>query len=163
MVKANPPKRGVDHSIKRLEQSLADQHELDRMGVVVGTHTVTVQASDLRRLLDAFKAADHERADLLVEHGVAVAAYRLSEGLRKSQGERLAPAEAALTKINAIRNSIVGLQTINWSEHVYPLVAALNEAGYSAMQYEDAKQHYGTMLERTVRLENLETAVKGHV
>ena len=44
--------------------------------------------------------------------------------------DALAAAQAALTKINAIRNSIVEHQTVNWSAHIYPLVAALNEAGY---------------------------------
>ena len=31
----------------------------------------------------------------------------------------------ALDEINDIRNSIIGLQAINWSEHIYPLVAVL--------------------------------------
>jgi len=35
----------------------------------------------------------------------------------------------ALGKINDIRNSIIGCQTVNWSEHIYPLVAALEGAG----------------------------------
>jgi hypothetical protein len=47
--------------------------------------------------------------------------------------ERVKKAQSALAKINEIRNSIIGLQTINWSEHVYPLVAALNEAGVDGM------------------------------
>lgn len=36
----------------------------------------------------------------------------------------------ALFKINAIRNDIIARQSINWSRHIYPLVAALGEAGY---------------------------------
>lgn len=55
----------------------------------------------------------------------------------------------ALTKINDIRNSIIGLQTMNWSEHIYPLVAALNAAGFEGMSYPEARENYGTMLERT--------------
>ena len=33
---------------------------------------------------------------------------------------------AALGKINDIRNSIIATQSVNWSEHIYPLVAVLN-------------------------------------
>lgn len=36
----------------------------------------------------------------------------------------------ALEKINAIRNDIISTQSISWSAHVYPLVAALDNAGF---------------------------------
>ncbi len=62
---------------------------------------------------------------------------------------QIAVMREALTKINAIRNSIIGLQTMNWSEHIYPLVAALNEAGFKGMDYPAAREYFGTMLERT--------------
>ena len=55
-------------------------------------------------------------------------------------------------KVNIIRNSIVGLQTINWSEHIYPLVAVLNEAGFDGEGYPEAKANLGTLLERNERL-----------
>lgn len=55
----------------------------------------------------------------------------------------------ALEEINHIRNSIIGLQTMNWSEHVYPLVAALDAAGFEGMEYPEARENFGTMLERT--------------
>ncbi len=45
----------------------------------------------------------------------------------------------ALRRVNAIRNSIVGFQTVNWSAHIYPLVAALNEAGYPSLGADEAK------------------------
>lgn len=61
--------------------------------------------------------------------------------------------EEALLKINDIRNSIVGLQTINWSEHIYPLVAALNEAGIQGLGYPKSQKKFGTMLERTIASE----------
>ncbi len=54
---------------------------------------------------------------------------------------------AALTKINEIRNSIIGLQSINWSEHIYPLVAALNKAGFEGLGYPEARERFGTMIE----------------
>lgn len=40
-----------------------------------------------------------------------------------------------LIKINDIRNSIIGCQTVNWSEHIYPLVAALEKAGIEGAGY----------------------------
>ena len=51
--------------------------------------------------------------------------------------------EDALTKIDAIRNDIIGRQKIGWSSHVYPLVAALDEAGYPGMEYEAARAALG--------------------
>lgn len=62
--------------------------------------------------------------------------------------------DAALRKINTIRNSIIGLQSLNWSEHVYPLVAALDEAGYEGMEYPEARKYFGTLLERAVKAED---------
>jgi hypothetical protein len=62
-------------------------------------------------------------------------------------------AEAALAKINDIRNSIVGTQKINWSEHAYPLVAALDEAGVEGMPYPEGREYFGTLIERTNKAE----------
>jgi hypothetical protein len=45
----------------------------------------------------------------------------------------------ALTKIDAIRNSIIGRQCANWSMHIYPLVAALDEAGFGGDGYDVAR------------------------
>jgi hypothetical protein len=67
--------------------------------------------------------------------------------------ERAEKAEVALQKINGIRNSIVGAQTLNWSEHIYPLVAALNEAGLVGEKYVDARASVGTLIERTKQAE----------
>lgn len=60
----------------------------------------------------------------------------------------------ALSKINDIRNSIIGCQTMNWSEHIYPLVAALEEAGIEGAGYPASRANVGTMLERTLAAEN---------
>lgn len=46
--------------------------------------------------------------------------------------------EKALLKINEIRNSIVGYQSFGFSEHAYPLVAALEEVGIRGEGYEEA-------------------------
>lgn len=54
--------------------------------------------------------------------------------------------EAALAGIDKIRNSIVGLQNVNWSEHIYPLVALLDRAGYRGLPYPENKQNFGTLL-----------------
>jgi hypothetical protein len=43
---------------------------------------------------------------------------------------------AALQKISEIRDSIIGLQKFNWSEHAYPLVAALDAAGFTGIASE---------------------------
>lgn len=66
---------------------------------------------------------------------------------------RLAIADKALEKINAIRNSIVGYQGFNFSEHAYPLVAALEEAGIKGASYAGNRANLGTLLERNAALE----------
>ena len=68
----------------------------------------------------------------------------------RAEVERL---RTTLDVVNEIRNSIIGTQTINWSEHVYPLVAALNAAGIIGLDYPEGKVRYGTMLERTLAAE----------
>jgi hypothetical protein len=60
----------------------------------------------------------------------------------------------ALEQINQIRNSIIGTQTMNWSEHIYPLVAALQDAGFEGMHYPEAREYYGTLVERAVKAED---------
>jgi hypothetical protein len=68
--------------------------------------------------------------------------------------------DSALRKINDIRDSIIGLQALNWSEHVYPLVAALDAAGYEGMGYPEARAYYGTLLERAVKAEDALAAIQ---
>lgn len=67
--------------------------------------------------------------------------------------ERLAALETFGSKVNAIRNSIVGAQALNWSEHVYPLVAALDAAGFVGLPYPEARADVGTLLERLATAE----------
>jgi hypothetical protein len=73
--------------------------------------------------------------------------------LEADSAEQVSEREA-LAKINEIRNSIIGLQKLNWSEHVYPLVAALDAAGYEGMPYPEARKNFGTLLERAVAAEH---------
>ncbi len=59
----------------------------------------------------------------------------------------------ALSKINDIRNSIIGFHTVNWSEHIYPLVAALGEAGYKGDSYDKSREDVGKLLDRCAAVE----------
>jgi hypothetical protein len=68
--------------------------------------------------------------------------------------------KVALDKINVIRNSIIGVQGFNFSEHAYPLVAALNAAGFEGMPYGEARAYVGSMLERTVKAEDRATTLE---
>ena len=54
----------------------------------------------------------------------------------RAECERL---RGALSKINDIRNDIVGRQSVHFSQHIYPLVAALEEAGIHGAGYEKAR------------------------
>lgn len=51
-------------------------------------------------------------------------------------------------KVDVIRNSIVGMQGFNFSEHGYPLVAALEAAGFRGVGYEIARKNLGTLIEQ---------------
>ena len=62
----------------------------------------------------------------------------------------------ALVKIDAIRNSIIGSQTMTWTAHVYPLVKALEDAGIHGMGYEAAREHTLYHIVDTERMEWLE-------
>lgn len=63
------------------------------------------------------------------EDGAELAALR-------AEVERL---RTAMRAIDDVRNSIIGHQTVNWSAHVYPLVAALQAAGYPGAGYDEAR------------------------
>lgn len=67
---------------------------------------------------------------------------------------------AALVKIDAIRNSIVGYQNVSISAHMYPLVAALGEAGFVGEDYEFASANAQTQLDRIAALEQWNAALE---
>jgi hypothetical protein len=75
--------------------------------------------------------------------------------------EQHAKAHDALTKISAIRDSIIGAQTFNWSEHAYPLVAVLDAAGLEGAGYEIAAKNLGTLIEQIKAAESALAAVTG--
>lgn len=62
--------------------------------------------------------------------------------------ERVRQLMLALWKINDIRNNIIGTQTVNWSEHVYPLVSALKEVGMKGLEYPDAREQAGNLVQQ---------------
>lgn len=84
----------------------------------------------------------------------------LEAKLARASRERDAKHDA-LTKISAIRDSIVGLQQVNMSEHIYPLVAALDGAGYVGVGYAIARENVGTLLEQLAAALAREERVKG--
>ncbi len=84
---------------------------------------------------------------------------RIARELRAA-ARLMAESRAALEKINQVRNSIIGTQTLNWSEHVYPLVAALADAGLEGMSYPEGRKYYGTLIERAVKAEDALTEIK---
>ena len=54
----------------------------------------------------------------------------------------------ALAKISDIRDSIVGMQGFNFSEHAYPLVAALDSVGFTGAGYQIARKNLGTVIDQ---------------
>lgn len=77
--------------------------------------------------------------------------------------DRIEALEATLTKISAIRDSIVGMQGFNFSEHAYPLVAALNEAGFPGAGYEISRKNLGTLIEQIEMAESELAKSREHV
>jgi hypothetical protein len=59
----------------------------------------------------------------------------------------------ALSKISDIRDSIVGQQGFNFSEHAYPLVAVLGSVGFEGKGYEISRENLGTLIEQRDRAE----------
>ena len=104
------------------------------------------------------------RAKILAKPGDARVALRPDE-MRQIEADWKVRAEAAeaevkklrggLTKISAIRDSIVGFQNVGWSEHIYPLVAALHDVGFDGVGYDEARKETRTLLDRAEAAEAL--------
>ncbi len=60
--------------------------------------------------------------------------------------ERIKELEATLTTISGIRDSLVGFQQFNWSEHACPLVAALDAAGFVGVGHKIAAPNCNTLV-----------------
>ena len=95
--------------------------------------------------MEANRAHNIIRTELCARHGKEADGMRRRVDIVES---RLQVANEALLKVNEIRNSIVGMQGFNFSEHAYPLVAALDDAGVEGLGYPKAMENVGTMLER---------------
>lgn len=61
---------------------------------------------------------------------------------------RIAELVWALQRVNEIRNSIIAVQGFNWSEHAYPLVSALDGAGFVGAPYPETRKNIGTIVEQ---------------
>ena len=83
-------------------------------------------------------------------NAAAIARLTAERDEARAEVERL---RAFGEKVNAIRDSIVGAQALNWSEHAYPLVAALDEAGFVGKGYEIARANLGTLIEQIKKAE----------
>lgn len=113
----------------RLEDGMCGGERVDRLPCAV----------EYIRVLEEIKTVEcpvcHDRATSILRtpediHGRCINC--LSAQLKKSN--------LALALINDIRNGIVAAQTVGWSAHIYPLVAALNAAGFKGLDYEEAKK-----------------------
>jgi hypothetical protein len=124
-------KASYERSASDLDAALAANASVGR--------TIVVRGVELMRA----------RSDLDTARSVLSVAVRVKCELAK----KLARMEVALAKIDAIRNSIVALQTMNWSEHAYPLVAALEEAGFKGSGYPGDRENFGTLFERLTKAE----------
>jgi hypothetical protein len=93
--------------------------------------------------------------DLMREYDIDHKPTRLSLlEMYAELSKKIKQQEKFLLKINDIRNSIIGFQMISWSEHIYPLVATLNEAGVKGLHYPEAKKNNGTLKEKIKLLES---------
>lgn len=112
-------------------------------------------SDDLRRL----SPADREKVNVLITkllcgYGPDDPLWHTVDhvGALLDENDRL---RALGEKVNTIRNSIVGFQRVGFSEHVYPLVAALDEAGFQGEGYEISRKNAGTLVARIAELEGL--------
>jgi hypothetical protein len=105
-------------------------HEL-RLAVDAGREAFT--AADVRSLLACIDGLDAEL--MAATHEEQAAKFE-----RRAAVAETARLRTALEKIDAIRNDIIGRQSVNWSRHIYPLVTALGEAGFEGAGYEIARE-----------------------
>lgn len=120
-------------------------------------------ATALPGLLEASRELDalSAKVELLKQGWDAEIAARVDDDKRLTESRsRLAALEAALKEIDDIRNSIVGTQTVNWSAHIYPLVAALERAGIHGQGFEQARTEAKTLIDRTIDAEKKHTALR---
>ena len=132
---------GLDSHRAATQRAVAER---DSWREAAETRLVTCLDVEAERdaLLERVEAAEREAED------VRRVLADLNDDVVLALLERVERAERALTKISAIRDSIIGMQGFNFSEHAYPLVAALGEAGYQGAGYEISRANLGTLIEQ---------------
>lgn len=87
-------------------------------------------------LLDGNKECVYFQSDVMFHYWIGRNCTPLYLAAGAQPTEELAALRAdserfkqALEKINVIRDNIIATQSIGWSRHIYPLVAALDEVG----------------------------------
>lgn len=150
--------RGINHGLVPKNTCTCQECDPEQTGSTrypwPASWRALLEQDHLRAMADALEAAtaEVERLRKQCEH----------EQLDGANGDKSRRCEAraerdryhvALTKISAIRDSIVGMQGFNFSEHAYPLVAALDEAGFKGAGYEIARANLGTLIEQRNRAE----------
>lgn len=127
-----PDRNGHMHDPKEVADFLDSRG--DQLNVAIGE--AMHDAADVVRALASQLAEAQAKHRDTVEADVAAL---------MDENEKL---KTALQKISDIRDSIIGGQLFNWSEHAYPLVAALDEVGYPGVGYEIARKNLGTLIEQ---------------
>lgn len=107
---------------------------------------VTQLASELDSLRAKLAAAEGNAAEWMAQ--LAESRIQLAAAEKERDGYR-----DALQKVSDIRDSIVGMQGFNFSEHAYPLVAVLNAAGFKGKGYEISRASLGTLIEQRDKAE----------
>lgn len=106
--------RYVADALASLEREVADAKETEE--ALIGSND-----ANFARYVESAAEADRLRREVA------------------DRDERIAMLTEALTKIDAVRNDIIARQSINWSAHIYPLVAALEAAGFKGVGYEKGR------------------------
>ena len=127
--------------------------QLVDVGKALGFDESKVPADEARRVASTIARLETELATALqleVERGQVLDTTRQQLVSATAEVERF---KTALDKIDAIRNDIVGSQHVNFSRDIYPLVAALGEAGYSGEGYDKARHRVVSYVSRIQELE----------
>lgn len=61
---------------------------------------------------------------------------------------RMLTLDSAMAKLSDIRDSIIGMQGFNFSEHAYLMAEILDSAGYRGHGYETSVRNFGTLLQQ---------------
>lgn len=143
------PEAGTVAWLEQKANELLALHEKECVGRIKQLEAAMHTAGEnVMRLTQEAEALRRERDELAAE----CSSHARGEAMLS---EQLTQATGALDKISAIRDSIVGSQQVNWSEHIYPLVAALNEAGFKGAGYDLARENFGTLFDRAKKAEDM--------